>query len=433
MATDLYKTVLWNDGEDIVFGDLNDQQRFLTAKLFDQVFEKMIPAMDADDVDFPDQAGSNASTAWAYCLEIGGGGRLIQGSAANKVKVTAGTIMQKIASADGNEAKLLAYTLPGTDEFTISNGHATLNRVDMIQMKLEMIETTSTSRDFKDAVTGANSTQNMNKTRQVQCTLSVKSGANAANPAYPSPDAGYVPLGCVIVPATWTAAAGAPAFFYDDGVLNTGNDYAELHDLRMPLNVQSETLWPGDAAFDATYWTRTTDPSAPKITCAALAGTSPANALYFYSRRRKGRLLAVQVYQDHGANTANKMRLCRIVPSNNYYTYWVDISGVINTSNSTNYAGAPLMTALRADVEKQNLTTGGSAGSQTPFTVTGNGTHTPPIWAGLWRGPTTDILFKDTGNVNQPLAPAGVAIEQKNDVNGPIVVYGVRFYWAVGL
>ena len=428
VLTDLYKSVLYNDGEDLVFGDQNDGQRFLAARLYDQVLEKLIGNPNGLDPELGDLAGANSSTAWAYCLDIGSA-RPVEGSATNKIKVSAGTLMQKIANAAGAEPTLLAFTFDGTTEFTIANGNASNPRVDMLQMKLEYVAADMQSRDFQDAVTGANTSQSLSKKRQVQCTLSLKQGTPAASPTYPTPDAGYVPIACVVVPTNYTFPGADHLLYIDDAL---GGPYAVIHDLRMPVNVSPEALWPNDAAFDATYWTKNTSPSAPKITCAALAGTSPSNALYFFTRRRKGRLLGVRVWHDHGLNTSNLFRTCVVQPSNGAYFYLADITAAVgNTSNTTNYIGD--MMATLSDLEKENITSGGSAGAQTPFVVNGNGTHAPPVWANGSRGHYEENTAKNVGWDLGVLAPFGLAIEQKNDVNGPIVIYAVEFYWAAGI
>src|SRR5260221_4402106 len=228
MATDIYKTGLFNDGEGWVHTDSNDAQRFLAARLHDQIFEKLIGNFSGSDPEFGG-VNTNTSTAWSYCVDIGSAYPK-QGSANNKIKLASGTLFQKLANSDGNEPSLLAYTFDGTDEFTLANGDATNPRVDMLQMKLSYLETDVQSRDFQDATTHVVTTQTMNKKRKVQLALSIKQGTPASSPTYPTPDTGYVPIACVVVGATYS---GAAAFKYVD----TAGAVAVLHDLRMPLNI----------------------------------------------------------------------------------------------------------------------------------------------------------------------------------------------------
>ncbi len=77
--------------------------------------------------------------------------------------------------------------------------------------------------------------QAMNKTRRVQCALSVKIGTPAVSPIYPTLDAGCVAVGAVVVGTNYVAAAG---FYHDD----RSGAVAVLHDQRMPLRVRTHTI-----------------------------------------------------------------------------------------------------------------------------------------------------------------------------------------------
>lgn len=244
MSADLYKEVQFNDGEGVTFGDLNDAQNFLSARLSDQLFEKIIGSPTNQDPEFGSQKGADASTAWAYCLSIGGANPK-QGSANNKVKIGAGTLFQKIASADGNKSQLLAYTFPGTDEVTLTNGDGANPRADLIQMKLEYESIDSQTRDFQDATTHVVTSTSMLKKSHIKCTISVKVGTPAASPTYPIPDAGNVPIAAVIVGTSYVGAAG---LFYID----TAGAVAVLHDLRMPLRIRPQVVRPPEFMYDGT-------------------------------------------------------------------------------------------------------------------------------------------------------------------------------------
>lgn len=427
MATeDLYKGVNYNDGEDILYGDLNDGQRFLGARVFDQLIGKLIGQVTGADPESVAAQGADPSTAWAYAIHISGG-MLRQGSTNAKIKIGAGTLLQKIANSDGNEAQLLAYTFDGTTEVTISNGHATLNRVDMIQMALSYVTDDSQSRDFQDAVTGANSSQPLNKKRRVQCTVSVKSGTAAANPTYPTPDAGYVPIGCVIVPATLVATA--QAFEYLDRALH-GAAAAVIHDLRMPIVCKPNFIPAMNGLGKSANWTPSADPSNPNIINAATTGTSPTNALYYYCTARKGRLLGVSMASINGTHSANKARLALVDTSAtaNNLSYIVDISttaaGGIEGTGGLNVD--TYNTAVLADIEKLAIT-GGLY--QADFTVTGNGTHAPPTWTNGLRA-WVDDGNKYGGGVN---ANAMTSLALALEVFATLQVFGVVFHVAEGL
>jgi hypothetical protein len=126
--------------------------------------------------------------------------------------------------------------------------------------------------------------QNFNMKRRVQMTLSMKQGVAGASPQYPTPDAGYVPIAAVLVPANWTYAT---EFKYADHATD-----AVLHDQRMPMGVPQ---WHTCRAVDllannsAGYW-----PLSDKKEYVT-AGASKNNAFAVCPHARMGRLLAVQV------------------------------------------------------------------------------------------------------------------------------------------
>lgn len=243
-TTDLFASVLWNDGEAIVYSDFNDEQRFLGARLFDQLLQKLAYGLGRDPT-MNGQAGTDISTAYAFALSPGSA-YLRNGSANNKVQVAPGTLLQKVAASDGSEAKLLAYTFVGTEEVAIGNGAgAGLWRIDLVQMKLEYVAADLQSRDFTDAITGAPSTALLNKKRRVQCTLSLKVGTGAAlssTPTMPTADAGYVAIAAILVPPTY---AGGAWNANGAGFLDVATASSLLcYDLRMPLCVRPFVVHP---------------------------------------------------------------------------------------------------------------------------------------------------------------------------------------------
>jgi hypothetical protein len=240
-TNDNYKQMLQSDGEAIVAGDMNDAQRFLSARLLDQILSAFAPSVIVGgaslDPEFTGQLGADMlSGPYSYALNPGGAYPR-QGTANNKVQIAPGTLLQKTGNSNGNEETLLAYTFAGTEEVTIADGDVANPRVDIIQMKLELVEGDNQLRDFEDAITDAPSTAGTNKKRRVQCTLSVKQGAAAASPTYPAPDAGYVVIAGVVVGTSYVGAAGLK---FED----TAGAVAVLHDQRMPLRVRPHGVHP---------------------------------------------------------------------------------------------------------------------------------------------------------------------------------------------
>ncbi len=239
MSTDSFKRVFFNDGEGITHGDLNDSQTFLETRLSDQILHALIGnvSLSGTDPEFGGKNGANAPTHLAYCLH-GGSAYLRQGTGNAKLQIAPGVLMQKTGSMDGSTPTLLAYTFAGTEEVTIANGDVTNPRVDILQMKLELVSADTQSRDFEDATTHLVTTTTPSKKKRVQCTLSVKQGTPGASPVYPDPDTGYVCVAGVLVGTSYVAAAGMIFDFDETGAV------AVVHDQRMPLNVQEYFVAP---------------------------------------------------------------------------------------------------------------------------------------------------------------------------------------------
>jgi hypothetical protein len=254
MPTDLYTTVLFNDGEGVDYNDFNDSQRYQGARQTDQFLAQMVGRLAAGtaDPDHVGEAGSNAAlTSLAYTM-TGGDCALKQGTTTSRVTLLPGTIFQKIANVTGTESTFLAYTVRSGDiDLTIAAGDATNPRIDILQMKLEWVNGGATSRDFEDATTRAKTTTTPNKTRRVQATFSIKQGTAAATPTYPTPDAGYVLVAAVRVPATWTAT------FRPDAVVPLSGTAASLIQCTIPLGIQAVTVMPNQfEGYYATNWAR---------------------------------------------------------------------------------------------------------------------------------------------------------------------------------
>lgn len=247
MTTDLFRSIRAEDGFAADPDDFNEAQRTGMARLFDQILAKLIPNVTDTEPD-TDGNGPNVPTGpWAYALKSGGA-RPIQGSTNAKIKISAGTLFQKLAAADGLAAQLVPYTFDGTDEVTIANGDVANPRVDIVQMKLERLDDTPTTRDFEDAVTRAKTSPTTNLYHRIKCTLSVKQGAPAASPTYPAPDAGCVVIAGVVVGTNYVAAAGLK-------FVDTAGAVAVLHDQRMPLGTRPHHVTPRGMLYTGADWT----------------------------------------------------------------------------------------------------------------------------------------------------------------------------------
>lgn len=398
MTTDLYKNVKWSDGEEITFGDLNDNQRFLASRLFDQTLHMLAPGL-GKDLAFNGQAGADISTAHCYALSAGSA-YLRQGSGNNKVQIAPGTLLQKLAAATGNESQLLAYTFVGTEEVTIANGSGGGNyRVDLVQMALVYLDTDSQSRHFEDAVTGALTSSATNKKRVVSCTLSVKQGTPAANPTVPAPDAGTVPIGAMIVPSAYAGGAwnATGLGFYDTAAASS----LLCYDLRLPLGVRAHHVWPIEYQYDNAKWTL--DTFKQHVTAGAAA-----TALYIPCKQLGGRVLGVALVNNDPSGFTAKFA--------NY-----------NESNGGGLVISNMNTALLSDgsgVLKYLLDGLGNAdhfqkhhapGSGPTVTANANG-QGAPVWASGVRGPLEKFRLQSAPNMFDALvlaitgAPSGLVL-----------------------
>lgn len=241
MTTDAFGRVLFTQGEEIVAEDFNGASGRLLSSVWDQLVYASLPR-EAFNLSI-DSAFNPTSSPYAFALTISGG-RPIQGSANNKVKVSAGVLMQAVGTLSGTEPQLLAYSFSGNDEVTIANGDATNPRVDIVQMKLEYVEDTTTVRNFEDAITHVVVSTSTSKCRRVQCVLSVKQGGASVTPLYPIPDVGHVVIAGIVVGAAYS---GTNPLLIDD----TAGANAVLHDQRMPLRVRPHATWLSNFVYDA--------------------------------------------------------------------------------------------------------------------------------------------------------------------------------------
>lgn len=414
MATDGYKIVLYNDGEGLTHGDLNNNQRFLSAMLTDQMLGKLIGNPANTDPQFSSQT-VNAPTTWAYALSVGGANPK-QGSANNKLLIGAGTIFQKIANSDGNDMTLLPFTFDGTTEFTIANGDATNPRCDMIQMKLELENGDLQSRDFEDGTTHVITTTSVNKQRRVKATLSVKTGTPAASPVYPTPDAGYVPLCVVVVHATW---AGATPFSYHD----RGATAAVIHDLRMPINVKPFVNHARDFQVEGVRWEYAgiTAPSNDYIQCiSAAGGYIPA----FVQTKGYGRLVGFALAHQGGHTAAaTGTNLVRYGSSNDSNYFVCQLKSLLNTTATDKYRKFTFAQLNANLVFNADFGDGGAA----PV-VQGNGTHYPPIWSNGKRCPEEEFSTA----ADAPGFFNRLGLEVENSLVG-YHISGCTWYFATGI
>lgn len=496
MTTDNYTEVLFNDGEELTFQDQNNAQKFGLARLVEQMWERLLPGLNKDpqfnaqSVDSELHGGSSVSkdVSSLFCYALHAGSACARAGSANaKLKIAPGTLLQKIAASDGSEPSLLSFTFDGTTEVTFANGTGGNPRVDIVQMKLEYVEGTPTSRIFdtapvkaflnlatvtthvdtiirakvpgrggdsisiafvkrtsgsgitysengnaitvlyEDAVSTVATfeaalsastlieiqsagtpgnvlhdpadtfgtthlasgvdqllvSQVMNKTRRVQCTLSVKQGAAAASPTIPDPDAGYVMIFSMIVP---TAYAWGGTWGYEDAGATP-----VIYDQRIPLGVRAHHVGPRDFWYDDAKWTLST---LKDYVTAAAAPT----ALYAPCREggHCGRVVGIALLSDSFAGG--------ILPK--FMTYEVAAGGVplstpnlniLQTAPIGNSAGDVRNTLSYIGPTSTNSMEAFHTPAAGPTVLRNSNGQGAPIWTNGLRGPREVYRLDDLG------------------------------------
>jgi hypothetical protein len=376
MTTDLYSRVYFNDGEGLDFNDLNNMQSFLRAKWGDQVLQYLMGAVATSgtkDPAFAGQNGANAPSRFAYCLHSGQA-YLKEGGANNIILVAPGTLYQKVGNSDGSEATMLGFTFTGAEQFALTAGDATNPRVDLLQMKLEYITDTSTSRDFEDGTTHIVTSTTFNKKKRVQCTLSVKTGTPAATPQIPEPDAGYVVIGTVMVGHLYAIGGNALIF----GIDATDSNNAVVHDQRMPLGRIREYRVEPNMFKLITGWTLAGDNTIVSV-------SNATNTLYVpYTGPSSGRIVGVGIYHTGTDGTMTLGNAPGIVTT---------VFRNRNTMNQLTSGGDDI--TLYYDIESHHNPSFGPTITQSATTKIG-----VPLWGNGQRCPREKMRIEAPGGVN---------------------------------
>jgi hypothetical protein len=188
-----FREVLYNDGEGLEYTDLNLAQRNARAEVLDGLIRSR----------FRDGSG-NTFGGTGHCYSWGFGGGPKATGVALQSSNHQGVIAQAISVGPGvADPTTLIYVLED-DELVTTHAAAdpTNPRVDIVCVKLEMVEGAPTARDYLSAP-GATPTTSptMDKARTVTLTKSVVAGTPAATPVEPAVPAGYVKWASVRIPA----------------------------------------------------------------------------------------------------------------------------------------------------------------------------------------------------------------------------------------
>lgn len=231
MAT--VQEILFNDGEGLDYGDLNNLQRYLRSQIWDSV-------VGAQSRTAEYAAGGSSTDLFA----VGPGGAPYPSATARTMSIEIGTVAMGNLGT-GTDAGFKAYRIASGELAPQHADNATGSDVwDIYQVKLEHIDNDAAdneTRDFEDATTHVLTSTSMVKKRKVRLTASIKRGTPGSG-TEPAVDAGYVKLYAVLVPN----GIGA-------GVLLPAN----VRDYRIPIGYKVIDV-PAAMALDRVNWTDAT-------------------------------------------------------------------------------------------------------------------------------------------------------------------------------
>lgn len=350
--------------------------------LTDQILQSMAGSVanSATRPDFGGDDGANVSTLWAYCISPGHA-FLRQGSANNKIQVAPGTLLQKVANSDGTTLVLIPFTFAGTEEWTLANGDATNPRVDLLQMKLTYAPSTSTP----------------------SAQLTVKQGTPAGSPTIPDPDAGFVPVGTVVVGQTWTSASTAPIF----GVDTASSGKVVVHDQRMPLGVSRYVCDPVMYKLDLAW-------ALSAINTGVLSSSGTNRCFVPCYVNRPGRLIGVDVTTDTTITAG-------AITMGGYPTGSNSLSG--NYQKGNTFAGSAIFGTVR-HVRAQRKDIDGAHNPSAGPTIQQSATNKigVPLWTSGRRTPQIDTNAQAPANT-----PGWLMLAIQNQTNGTTL--GETAFW----
>lgn len=289
------RKVLFNDGEGIAHEDFNDLVTEYNAISLDRRFyADIVGAQAAAD------GGSNYKFQWNnadFAVQkcyVGGG--IAGGVAATKDGLTwtlsPGMYYQYVGltGIEAGEHKLLEFQVDG-DEVTGSvTAPGSGQRFDRLEMKLEEVDGEAELRDFKDAITGALTTTNVNKRKRTQATFQIRQGILNGGITQTGDIDGFVPIAYISV-----TSAGIQAVY---GCTHPMFNGVRTYDMVHSNNVWSEAGWVK------------IDPSTGTI--GYLNAASPGDEICFpFPFQSRQRILGIAMFLNPGSGTSLDLRWYR--------------------------------------------------------------------------------------------------------------------------
>lgn len=215
----ILKEVFFNDGEALDTADLNNLQRFHNALLSDGAVGGLA---GPDSVETPESG---------HFYAISNGAAAFARAGAREVGFAEGLGgISTSATITGDAPKFLLFYVKEADISNRTRPAPAVNpRWDILSVSFAEATGDNESRDFKDGVTGALSTQSIPKRRRVVPTFTWTSGVENVSPTEPATPPGEVKICAVLVPVA--AVPFSPAAM-------------DLRDYRMPLGRRSIARYP---------------------------------------------------------------------------------------------------------------------------------------------------------------------------------------------
>ncbi len=271
--------VLFNEGEGLEHGDLNNIQRYMKVAIQDHMFGEMA----RDFMGAPLIGGSTETVVFVPHVN-----NAFPVSGVMTITNTEGTVCQWVDEQDpnGEEPMFLACHLENDDLlFTLDDNTSGNPRIDGVYIKLSHDEGGAEDRDFEDAITSAVTTVSTNKKYQIKLESQVVTGTAAATPALPSTPAGYA-VYCYVAVPTGSTLAGLTAI-----------TTAQISDMRMPFRIKSSYI----PAYQAAITVGT-----PTVDATIGAQLTPADALrFFFPGGADARIIAVDVITSSYSGSAS--------------------------------------------------------------------------------------------------------------------------------
>ena len=183
----------FNDGQEIVFEDLNKLQSRAQQELYDRVLFELIAKKE------------NA---------FFGDGLKVNFASATSVTITPGVGFQTDATVDSSEPqKRLLYRGSGPT-LNLSSPDGALDRIDVVSVKHAIVDGATESRKFKNASTSVITNENLVVTNDWEAAFTITPGTPAGSPSAPATPAGEVKIAELYVTAvTGMSGSGAVTDF----------------------------------------------------------------------------------------------------------------------------------------------------------------------------------------------------------------------------